>query len=279
MHADPRPLPECDTLVLESTYGDRLHSSEPLENQLAEPFSRTLSRGGTVLIPAFAVARAQLVIIILRQLMEHGMLARVPIHLDSPMAIEVSQAYERHLPSNDLEIDRRDLFPRGVRFHRTREQSQELNELPGPRIIIAGSGMMTGGRILHHMKRLLPDPKNLLVLVGYQAEGSRGRSLLGGAKYVRIHGGDVAARSTILNVEGLSAHADAADLSRWLHSGRSLPRTVFLCHGEPEAAKALAKRISGEGLDVRIPLLNDEYRFNDAGTWELDKRWLRHTGH
>ncbi|HLF76610.1 MAG TPA: MBL fold metallo-hydrolase [Dehalococcoidia bacterium] len=273
IHADPRPLPDCDTLLLESTYGDQLHSDIPFQKQLRKPFHETLSRGGTILIPAFAVARAQLVIILLKQLMEEGQLPRVPIHLDSPMAIEVSEAYERHLPSNDLEIERRDLFPKGVRFHRTREQSQELNELPGPRIIIAGSGMMTGGRVLHHMSRLLPDAKNLLVLVGYQADGTRGRALLEGAKSVRIHGREVAVKSAVLDVHGLSAHADAADLDRWLHSGHSLPKTVFLTHGEPPALRELAKRLTDGALKVMIPQLNDEYQSDGKAPWELYQPW------
>ena len=265
MHADPAVLPACDTLIMESTYGDRRHPDLPMEVQLEAPLRQTLSRGGTVLIPAFAVARAQHVLMLLHRLMDAGRLPRVPVHLDSPMAIDVTSIYRRNAETEHLELSREDLYGEWVRFHRTVPQSMELNALAGPRIIIASSGMMTGGRVLHHLKRLLPDEKSLIVLVGYQAAGTRGRKLQEGAQFIRMHGREVPAKARLISVEGLSAHADADDLERWLFSGATPPRTVFLVHGEPESAKALAARLASRGLDVRVPALDE--------TFELEGAW------
>ncbi|MPZ50546.1 MAG: MBL fold metallo-hydrolase [Dehalococcoidia bacterium] len=266
LHGDPEPLPNCDTVVLESTYGDQQHSDVPIEEQIRGPFEHTLARNGTLLIPAFAVARAQLLLLLLRQLMESGKLRTVPIHLDSPMAIDVTSVYRRYLGSKGLNATHRDLFPRGVQYHRSVEDSKELSGLRGPRIIIAGSGMMTGGRVLHHLRRLLPDEKNLLVLAGYQAAGTRGRSLQEGARSVRIHGLDIPVRARFLEIEGLSAHADSGDLLRWLQSAQVLPANVFLVHGEPPALAALSGRLSAMGMDVHVPRLNDRFE-SVQGKW------------
>jgi metallo-beta-lactamase family protein len=269
LHTDPEPLPPCDTLVLESTYGDHLHDPTPLIDQIREPFREAIERGGTILIPAFAVARAQLVTLLLTQLMDAGELPAIPVHIDSPMAVDVTETYQRFMRSDELDdLGTRSsgrIFPRGVTFHRTVEESRLLNDLAGPRIIISSSGMLTGGRVLHHMLRLLPDPKNLLVLVGYQAAGTRGRAIQQGAKTVRMHGEDIPVRAHLLSVEGLSAHADADEIMRWLHSGKTRPRTVFLAHGEPEAAEALSSRIAAERIRTVVPKLGQEFGF-DART-------------
>ena len=266
LHSDPEPLPPCDTLVLESTYGNRLHDPTPLIDQISEPFRETIGRAGTILIPAFAVARAQVVTLLLTQLIEAGDLPPVPVHIDSPMAVDVTETYKHFLRSDELDdlgaLGAGRLFPRDVTFHRTVEESRELNDLPGPRIIISSSGMLTGGRVLHHMLRLLPDAKNLLVLVGYQAAGTRGRAIQEGAKTVRMHGEDIPVRARFISVEGLSAHADSDGLMRWLHSGKSQPRTVFLTHGEPEAAAALSDRIAGEGIRTWVPKLGRQFAFD-----------------
>ena len=270
LHLDPSPIPACDTLVIESTYGDRQHSARPLEEQIREPFQRTLANGGTVLIPAFAVARAQLVLLLLKELMADGRLPAVPIHIDSPMAYNVTDVYAHHA-SGQLDVAAADLFPRGVHFHRSVEDSKELNRLKGPRIIIAASGMMTGGRVLHHLERLLPDPRNLLVLVGYQAAGTRGRRLQEGARYLRMHGRDVPVGASFIQVEGLSAHADADELERWARSGPRLPRNVFTVHGEPEALKAMSERLGKLGMTALTPALNERYKLDDDGGWRLDR--------
>jgi metallo-beta-lactamase family protein len=248
---DPTPPTPCDVLVLESTYGDRNHPVVPPAAALAEILRRTIARHGTVLIPAFAVGRAQQMIFLVQGLMDRGEVPRVPIHLDSPMAVDATQIYRRHAEEAGLEGIDMEKVGRGtcdgdVCLHVTRDDSMKLNDLPGPRVILASSGMLTGGRVLHHLRRLLPDPKNALVLVGFQAEGTRGRALKEGARYLRIHGGDVPVRAEVVEVPGLSAHADAEQLLRWLRDLKPAPERTFLVHGEPPAARALKRRLEGE---------------------------------
>lgn len=274
LHIDPAPLPSCDALVLESTYGDRKHSPEPLGRQIVEALKEPLRRGATVLIPSFAVARAQLVTIILRDLIASGELPSVPIHLDSPMAVDVTGLYSRYLGGEDLDDDipgagRRSLFPRDVRFHRTVAESKALNELRGPRIIISASGMLTGGRVLHHLRRLAPDPGNIVALVGYQPAGTRGRALADGAKFVRMHGGDVPIRARVVVLDGFSAHADQDELVEWASSGQVSPRTIFLAHGEPKAVDVLAGILSEAAAQPRIfkPRLGAEFTLSPGGDW------------
>lgn len=264
MHSDPRRLPECDTLVMESTYGDRIHSGASLADQLRGPIEQTIRMKGTVLIPAFAVARTQLLTMLLRQHMEDGELPTLPIHVDSPMAGEVTAIYHQRSGWPDIKATPRELFPKGVRYHRTPAESKELNDAPGPRIIVSSSGMLTGGRVLHHLKHLLPDKRNLIVIAGFQAEGTRGHALLQGAPWLRIHGHDVHVNARVAEVEGLSAHADAADLERWFRSGKRLPKTVFLVHGEDAQLKAMAKRIGAAGVEAVIPLLGERFELTQG---------------
>jgi metallo-beta-lactamase family protein len=273
LHADPDPRPECDTLVLESTYGDRLHDPTPLADQIRLPFQRTIARGGTILIPAFAVARAQLITLLLTRLIQAGEIPQVPVHIDSPMAVDVTQTYERYLRSDELDQlpqdGQRHLFPMQVTFHRTVQESKALNDLPGPRIIISASGMLTGGRVLHHMLRLLPEKRNLLVLVGFQAAGTRGRAIQDGASFVRMHGENIPVRAQTISVEGLSAHADRDELLRWLHTCQTAPKSVFLTHGEPQALNALAARIRAERIETLIPSLSGQFALDPAtGGWK-----------
>ncbi len=267
IHPDPDALVDCDTLVIESTYGDRIHPESTLEDQLHGAFHRTLGQGGIVLIPAFAVARAQLILSLLRKLMDEGRLPVVPVHLDSPMAIDVTQLYAEYAGPEGLEIEKRDLFGKWVRYHRTVDESRALNMMRGPRIIVSSSGMMTGGRVLHHLKRLLPNRQNLIVLVGYQSAGTRGRSLLEGAKFLRIHGHDVPVRAPYLQVQGLSAHADAAELQRWALSGPSKPAATFFVHGEPEGLEALQRRFRDADMPGVIPALNQVFERKSRGKW------------
>ncbi len=268
LHPDPSPPPRCDTLVLEATYGDRRHSDEPLIQQIRKPFMETLARGGTILIPAFAVARAQLVTLMLRELMESGALPEVPIHIDSPMAVDVTRIYSRYYDGEDLADGApggrmKPLFPKNVRFHRTVEESKQINNLKGPRIIISSSGMLTGGRVLHHLYRVLPNQRDLLALVGYQAVGTRGRALQDGAKSLRIHGQDIPVRCHFVSLDGFSAHADADELMRWVTSGPALPGRVFVNHGEAEAAATLVKRLRDEaGIDAIAPGLDERFVFD-----------------
>jgi metallo-beta-lactamase family protein len=274
MHSDPEPLPDCDTLILESTYGDREHPHEPMEDQISRAFEKTLAGRGIVLVPAFAVARAQLLLLLIRRLMEGGRLPNVPVHLDSPMASDVTQLYRRYAEREGLEMERRELYGNWLTLHRTVDESKRLNNLQGPRIIIASSGMMTGGRVLHHLRRLLPDRNNLVVLAGYQAAGTRGRKLADGAKYVRIYGGDVPVRARLVQIEGLSAHADADDLIRWVGTARRPPSTIFLVHGEPSATAALSIRLHDEGRHVLVPELNQRFDLLEPGAWMEDRHTL-----
>lgn len=264
LHVDPRPRPATDVLVIESTYGDRPHPDVSLEDQLVEPLREAFARGGVVLVPAFALGRSQLLILLIARLMRAGKLPEVPIHLDSPMAIDATEIYLRHLKPQSLDQDvldqgRHSLHPRNVSLHRTADQSRALNGLDGPRIIIAGSGMMTGGRILHHVRQRISDPENLVLLPGFQAEGTRGRALLHGAKILRMHGREIPVRARTIAISGLSGHAGADELLRWYRSDSSRPAMTFVTHGEPGPAAALAATLRQEGApDVRVPSLGDE---------------------
>lgn len=265
LHLDPEPPPAADFLVVESTYGNRLHDHDPLEAQLVQPLRDCFLRRGVALIPSFAVGRAQQVTLILRELMNDGKLPEVPIHVDSPMAVDATRLYtkyldEHHLDAELLEDGRSRLFPRNVHLHSSVDESKELNRMDGPRIIISSSGMMSGGRILHHLKQRLPHRENLVLLVGYQAAGTRGRKLLEGHRSLRIHGRDWPVRCEFLSVSGLSAHADRDELLRWVGSAPEKPKAVFVVHGEPEAAQAFAFRLErDQGLKTIVPRLDDEH--------------------
>ena len=265
LHRDPEPLPACDTLVVESTYGDREHDQEPVAAQISRLFKETCDQRGVVLIPAFAVGRAQMVTLILRELMEKGELPAVPIYVDSPMAVDASLIYGRHLDDGNLDdraaADSRSPLPKAaVNLCRTVHESKRLNTLKGPLVIISSSGMMTGGRILHHLVRRLDRQENLILLAGYQAAGTRGRALQDGAKTLRIHGVDWPVRCRQATINGLSSHADRGELLRWIATAPTPPRRIFVVHGEPEAAAALAAALregegSAPGGAVHVPAL------------------------
>jgi len=272
LHADPDPLPACDTLIMESTYGDRDHDHRALTEQLREALLPAIRRGGIILIPAFAVARVQLITLILRELIESRQLPDIPIHIDSPMAVDVTRIYNRFLHATDIDEDLpgasgRSLFPRGVRFHRTPQESKELNTLHGPRIIVSSSGMLAGGRVLHHLRRVVSDPVNAVVLAGFQAAGTRGRALEEGARTVRVHGMDVPVRSEIRSLHGFSAHADREALLRWAIGGAHRAQSIFLVHGEPDAMDSLATDIRRQGVTVRIPTANQVFVRDSREGW------------
>lgn len=259
LHVDPDPLPPCDVLVVESTYGNRKHDYEPVLDQIRAEFRRTMHKRGVVLIPAFAVGRTQAIALMLRGLMEDGDLAEVPIHIDSPMAIDATAIYSRHLGDGNLDPglgDGGSLFPRQVHLHRTVHESKMLTSMDGPRVIIASSGMMTGGRILHHLVRHLPNPRNLVLLSGYQAVGTRGRQLQDGARHLRMHGQDVAVGAHVGTIEGLSSHADADEIMRWVGTCKRPPRRIFVVHGEGEGSLALKARLEAAlpGVEVAVPV-------------------------
>lgn len=270
LHPDPQAPAACDVMILESTYGDRLHHATDLAEQIAEPFRRCLGDRGTVLIPAFAVGRSQQVTLVLRRLMAQGVIPEVPIHIDSPMAIDATRIYSNFLDAKNIDPDvfedgRLRLFPRDVHFHRTVAESKHLNSLAGPRIVISSSGMMTAGRVLHHFKRLAPDAKNLLAMVGYQAPGTRARDLIDGAKAVRVHGQWVETRCPILNLKGLSGHADRDGLLQWVAAAETPPRLIYLVHGEPAAAAAFRPVLEHRfGCRVHIAQMDERFDLERA---------------
>jgi metallo-beta-lactamase family protein len=240
---DPADAPAADAVVIESTYGDRLHPDDDPSDELAEVIRRTVHRGGTVLIPAFAVGRAQLLLHVIARLRRAGRIPEVPVFLNSPMAVDTTALYRRFPKGHRLDdAQLRDLsgvatMVRGV------EESKALNRATYPAVIVSASGMATGGRVLHHLKSLGPDPRNTIALVGFQAAGTRGADLQAGARSLRIHGADHAIRAEVVTIEGLSAHGDADDLMRWAGTVPGRPRRAFVTHGEPPAAEALARRL------------------------------------
>jgi metallo-beta-lactamase family protein len=253
---DPELVPEADVLLLESTYGDRVHAAG-VDEDLARIVQEGAARGGAILIPAFAVGRTQELLWRIRRLEDKGAIPTLPVYLDSPMAVEVTDVYARHPEDHDLEMAtlRAGGGPLRTRqFHiaRTPEESKALNRHPGPVVIIAGSGMATGGRILHHLAQRLPDPRTTVLLAGFQAAGTRGRSLLDGARTLRMFGRDVAVQARIECLDALSAHADRDELLRWLGGFTRPPRVTYLVHGEPAAAENLARTMRDRlGWQVR----------------------------
>ena len=252
---DPAPPVDADVLVVESTYGGRRHSPEPPEDGVAAAIDEVVRREGVLLIPAFAVGRTQDLLYALRDLMVSGRVPELPIFVDSPMAVEATRIFLSHEEGHDPELyargregaRRREALrwsaEGGVRYVQTRGESQALNELRGPAIIVASSGMATGGRILHHLKHRLPRSNTVVLLVGYQAEGTRGRLLLDGAPTIKIHGQEVPVHAQVRMVDGFSAHADEEELLRWLSGFSTPPQRLFLVHGEPEARTALTAAI------------------------------------
>ncbi len=259
-------LAEADVLLVESTYGDRLHSDEPIQKVLSEALDHVIQSGGVLLIPAFAVGRTQEVLYHIRQLQEKKRAPELPIFVDSPMAVDVSHIYCRFGDDHNLDInllmDENEcpLRCRDTRFVRDVEESKQLNTRPGPAVIISASGMVNGGRIMHHLKWRLPDARNALLFVGYQAEGTKGRLLLEGAKRIRIHGEEFPVQARVFQAHALSAHADRDEIMRWLGGFSRPPRRAFVVHGEPKSSQALQEHIQKHLMwDVSAPKIGDAY--------------------
>ncbi len=255
---DPGPVKSVNYLVLESTYGDRLHQEEDVLARFETIIDRTVERGGKVVIPSFAVGRTQEVLFVLKKLEEAGRLPDVPVFLNSPLAIDATAIYEHfaseHNFFEDVAKPDQAFHPSRLRIVHDAEESKGLNALKEPAIIVSSSGMMTGGRILHHLKAYLPDPKSTLVVTGFQAAGTRGRAILDGAKAVKIHGMPVAIHAEVEFMDSLSAHADYNDIMRWLGGFSEPPKTTFLVHGEPKSSQALKEHIEKTlGWNVVIP--------------------------
>lgn len=250
----PVDRPASDYLVTESTYGDRLHDTRDTGAQLAEIVNRTVDRDGAVIIPSFAVARAQTLLYLTHKLRVSGVIPDLPVYLNSPMAIDATQIFHDHQGEHRLSIAESKSMYESVRFVRTVAESIELNRKRGPMIIISASGMATGGRVLHHLEAFGPDSRNTILFAGYQSVGTRGAEMVAGATSIRIHGRNVAIRAEVASLENVSSHADYAELLAWMRTSTAEPRVTFITHGEPVAADGLRKHIEHElGWQCHIP--------------------------
>ncbi|BAO86424.1 MBL fold metallo-hydrolase RNA specificity domain-containing protein [Caballeronia cordobensis] len=239
----PQAPPRADVLVVESTYGDRLHATVDPLDEIAAVFADTFRRGGVVVIPCFAVGRAQTLLHFIASLREAGRIARVPVFLDSPMATSVTQTYVRHASEHRLTRSQLEAIEHVATIVRTVDESKAVCARKGPMVVIAGSGMATGGRVLHHLKVFAPDDRNTILLVGYQAAGTRGAALAAHAPAIKIFGEYVPVRARVASLDSMSAHADYAELLDWLRGMPEAPSHTFVTHGEPAAADALRRRI------------------------------------
>ena len=259
MH-DPESVPEADYVVIESTYGNRHHDTTDPLDALEEVIKRTVQRGGTVVIPAFAVGRAQSLIHSLWQLRRSGRLHNLPVYLDSPMATSASELLQRYPKEHRLGRQDCEAACESVNYVRDVEESKALSANRYPKVIISASGMATGGRVLHHIAAFGPDHRNTLLFSGYQAAGTRGRKLLEGARETKIYGQWLPINAEIAELPMLSAHADSDELMRWLSGFQRAPRRVFVVHGEADASEALRERIQRElGWSVCVPLQGQEF--------------------
>ena len=253
MMRSPDRFSGADILVTESTYGNRTHPSVDAEAELAEVINKVVGRGGTILVPAFAVGRVQGVMLQIARLRERGEIPDMPVYLNTPMGANATDIYHRHHGEHRVSRDDcKAMFDLAERV-RTVEESKALNRLTTPKIIISASGMLTGGRILHHVVSFGQDPKNAIVLSGFQAGGTRGAALVQGKRTLRIFGDEIPIRAEVIQLEGLSGHADADELLAWMGKAKP-PQMTYVTHGEPDAADALRFRIEHElGWDVRVP--------------------------
>jgi metallo-beta-lactamase family protein len=262
---DPEPPPPADLLFLESTYGDRTHAvGAGIAEQIATVIDRLIVREGVMVVPAFSIGRTQEILYRLRHMEDSGRIPRLPVFLDSPMAISATEVYSQHDEEHDLDMQALDaagagpLQPDRLQVTRTVESSKRLNRIDGPAVIISASGMATGGLVVHHLKRRLPQRRDMVVFVGYQAAGTRGRSLVDGASRVKIHGEWVPVRAEVTRLDAFSAHADREELIRWVTSGDELPGRIALVHGEPEGRRALAEVLRDRlGVKVLVPRQGD----------------------
>jgi metallo-beta-lactamase family protein len=250
----PAPRKDADVVVTESTYGDRQHSADDSEAVLGDVIRRAAARGGVVLIPAFAVGRTETLLLHLSRLRDRREIPDIPIFINSPMAADVAELYHRHPEEHRVSSEEIERMYRLARVIQSVDESKLLNLRGGPMVIISASGMLTGGRILHHLAAYGSDHNNAIVLTGFQAGGTRGAALLAGAGTLRIFGRDVPIRAEVVNLDSLSAHADANELLAWMKTAPAAPEVVYVTHGEPTAADTLRARIVRElGWHARVP--------------------------
>ena len=250
----PAPFEGADVLVCESTYGNRRHPNIDAEAELAPVIQRVVARGGVIVIPAFAIGRTQNLMLHIARLRRSGKIPRVRVYLNSPMAIDATELYHRHHDEHHVtDSECRDMFELPTMVHSV-EGSKVLNRQQGPMIIISASGMLTGGRVLHHVVAFGQDPRNAIVLAGFQAGGTRGAALARGEKTLRIFGRDVPIEAEVVAMESFSGHADSEELLAWLRNAPTKPNMTYITHGEPDAAEALRGRIDHElGWRCRVP--------------------------
>ncbi|MBI1755183.1 MBL fold metallo-hydrolase [Candidatus Azambacteria bacterium] len=258
---------EADFAVIESTYGNKLHEvTRARKDTLEDIIEETIAKGGTLMIPSFAAERTQELLYELNELVEHGRIPRVPVFIDSPLAIKITQLYKKHVSFYDSEAatlvksgDEIFNFP-GLKFTPTVEDSKAINAVPPPKIILAGFGMSQGGRIVYHEKLYLSDPKNTLLIIGYQVKGSLGRRLLDGEQTVKIAGAQVQVRARVIQISGYSAHADQKKLMEWIEPMRLSLKKLFVVQGEEESAQVLAQKVKDEfAVDAVVPRANDSF--------------------
>lgn len=257
---DPQPVEMGDLLLIESTYGDRLHNGDGIKDALVEIINRTSRRRGAVIVPSFAVGRTQTLLFYLRELKAEERIPDIPVIIDSPMASDATAIYRHH--TNEYDEHSRQLLERGSQpftmpkmyFIRDKEESIKLNSIEEPMILISASGMLSGGRILHHLKHRISDKRNTVLFVGFQPPGTRGDWLKRGNKTMKLIGDEVRVNAEVCEVSGLSAHADRNELLRWCRSCPGVPGRVAVVHGEPEAAKRFSETLRHElGWDTWVP--------------------------
>ena len=268
---DPVQAYEVDYLILESTYGDRLHTDShgSRDQELARVINDSIKRGGMLLIPSFAVERSQELLYYIRELEQKNLIPSIPVYLDSPMAINATKVFEKMTSLYDFQaklqlLDNKNILsPKQITYTKDVNDSKALAEVKGPAIILSASGMLQGGRILHHLQQRLSKPENTILFVGYQAEGTRGRALLEGKKEVKIHGQKIYVNAKIENISGFSGHADYNEIIAWLMGFNRPPKKTFIVHGEPDASKALAEKIKSKfGWDTVIPEFKQSFDLN-----------------
>ena len=269
VHSGPQEGEVADLVVMESTYGNRAHPKEDPLPELASLITTTARRGGSVVVPAFAIERTQKFVFILKHLMESGQIPRVPVFCDSPMAIKAVEIFLKH--DEEYSNETREMIRKygsplewpGFTFASTPEESKKINAVLTPAVIISSSGMVTGGRILHHLAQRLPDPKNLVLFIGFQAPGTRGSAIKSGSKDVKIYGDYVAIRAQVAALEQFSDHADPPELLQWLRTFRNRPGSTYLVHGEPDASSQLREAMTKElGWTVEVAQYLEKVELN-----------------
>ncbi|MBE7412287.1 MAG: MBL fold metallo-hydrolase [Leptospiraceae bacterium] len=253
-HFPPSSIPNTDYLILESTYGDRVHSDENPEEVIEKIIIDTIQRGGRLLIPSFAVGRAQQILYLIYKLQKRNSIPEIPVFVDSPMASEATKIFLDYSKESKIPESECREFSRIAKFIESAKDSKNLSEDKTPSIIISASGMATGGRVLHHLKIIAPNPKNSILFAGYQAPGTRGEAMVKGNKLIKIHGEQIPVNAKVFQLDTLSAHADSEEIITWLKTFQNPPKTTYITHGEPSASETMRKKIREElGWDSTVP--------------------------